>query len=464
MDTLESSARTTSQDSTSESVLLPTEMVDYVVDFLHDDMDSLRSCTLVSKQWLPAGSFHLFHCIRWPPCDDQWTWCATHPDTHCKCHLLDDSGTLDGILSLLTTCTRISVNVRSLLIKMEWYGPGAATFSRVTTPQQLSSVLILIPKLVTLEIYSLQFSTTHSVASLPKGCSIQTLRLESLAVDVDFRSLSIFLSHFPSIQTLQVWSTTPLQPSDTAASTAQTLPVHVQDLDISILSRDRTWFDFLSANLDMAALTSLSHYHSSHQDTRTAEYEAYIAAAHGFLRNCSNLRVLKWRSIPTPELRSHPSVCPTLDEIHFTFSSQHIYHAYWNSIAEFLNSRIASAATTAVVDFTYVLLVYSDFEDWNFAAYQNVFREEFGSLDWAALNSAFARLQYLRMEVRLHFSKARLWGETSPSGDVNQRAGPGVWLEQVEECRAATETFIRSRLSMESHQKLELCVSFHVRH
>ncbi|RDX44474.1 hypothetical protein OH76DRAFT_1094686 [Lentinus brumalis] len=45
------------------SVILPGELSDTVVDFLHDDKDSLRQCSLVCKAWLSSSRLHLFNTI-----------------------------------------------------------------------------------------------------------------------------------------------------------------------------------------------------------------------------------------------------------------------------------------------------------------------------------------------------------------------------------------------------------------
>ena len=39
---------------------LPPELLDYIVDLLHDDLDALRKCCLVSKSWIPRTRKHLF--------------------------------------------------------------------------------------------------------------------------------------------------------------------------------------------------------------------------------------------------------------------------------------------------------------------------------------------------------------------------------------------------------------------
>jgi len=40
--------------------VLPPEVIDLIIDFLHDDKPSLAACTLISKDFLPSTRFHLF--------------------------------------------------------------------------------------------------------------------------------------------------------------------------------------------------------------------------------------------------------------------------------------------------------------------------------------------------------------------------------------------------------------------
>jgi ankyrin repeat protein len=41
-------------------VRLPNELQDMIIDFLHDDQDALRSCSLVCKSWIPSARLHRF--------------------------------------------------------------------------------------------------------------------------------------------------------------------------------------------------------------------------------------------------------------------------------------------------------------------------------------------------------------------------------------------------------------------
>jgi hypothetical protein len=43
--------------------IIPPELIDAVLDFLHDDRVVLYACAVVCKAWLPSCRFHLFSCI-----------------------------------------------------------------------------------------------------------------------------------------------------------------------------------------------------------------------------------------------------------------------------------------------------------------------------------------------------------------------------------------------------------------
>ena len=40
---------------------LPPELVDVIIDFLHDEPRALKNCALVSRSWLLSSRYHLFH-------------------------------------------------------------------------------------------------------------------------------------------------------------------------------------------------------------------------------------------------------------------------------------------------------------------------------------------------------------------------------------------------------------------
>jgi len=60
---------------------LPAELLDYIVDHLHDTEDALRNCCLVSKSWIPRTRKHLFAEVRFGGPEDFDAWEETFPVT-----------------------------------------------------------------------------------------------------------------------------------------------------------------------------------------------------------------------------------------------------------------------------------------------------------------------------------------------------------------------------------------------
>ena len=51
-------------ETTMSNPILPEELLDYIVDLLHDRVVVLRSCCLVPKSWIPRTQRHLFTKIK----------------------------------------------------------------------------------------------------------------------------------------------------------------------------------------------------------------------------------------------------------------------------------------------------------------------------------------------------------------------------------------------------------------
>ncbi len=49
---------------------IPPELCDQTIDYLWDDLDALRACSLTSKDWLPSSRFHLFRNVRLRDAED----------------------------------------------------------------------------------------------------------------------------------------------------------------------------------------------------------------------------------------------------------------------------------------------------------------------------------------------------------------------------------------------------------
>ena len=61
---------------------LPAELLDHIVDFLHDAQYALENCCLVSKPWSFRTQKHLFASIEFHTAADLKSWKKTFPD-HC---------------------------------------------------------------------------------------------------------------------------------------------------------------------------------------------------------------------------------------------------------------------------------------------------------------------------------------------------------------------------------------------
>ena len=68
-----------SAESTMPKPHLPRETLDYIIDLLHDEPETLRECCLVSKSWIPHARKHLFTDIKFRSVIDLESW-KTFPD------------------------------------------------------------------------------------------------------------------------------------------------------------------------------------------------------------------------------------------------------------------------------------------------------------------------------------------------------------------------------------------------
>ena len=59
---------------------LPAELLDYIVDHIHDAGDSLKNCCLTSSSWVPRTRKHLFTNVKFRGRNDLQSWKNTFPD------------------------------------------------------------------------------------------------------------------------------------------------------------------------------------------------------------------------------------------------------------------------------------------------------------------------------------------------------------------------------------------------
>jgi len=59
---------------------LPPEILDWIVDFLHDDPKALEGCCLVSKSWIPRARKHIFDEVSFITMEKLQSWKEMFPD------------------------------------------------------------------------------------------------------------------------------------------------------------------------------------------------------------------------------------------------------------------------------------------------------------------------------------------------------------------------------------------------
>jgi hypothetical protein len=67
-------------ETTMSNPHLPAEILDHIIDHLHDTADALKNCCLVSKSWVPRTQIHLFADIGFPAVESLQSWKETFPD------------------------------------------------------------------------------------------------------------------------------------------------------------------------------------------------------------------------------------------------------------------------------------------------------------------------------------------------------------------------------------------------
>ncbi|OCH84593.1 hypothetical protein OBBRIDRAFT_798936 [Obba rivulosa] len=86
----------------SQSRTFPAELFDNVIDFLHDDRDALKNCSLTCHSWLPSAGYHIFGTIRLVG--------YSYPN---------DLPRLGNFLQLLRANSRLGLFVRSLDVHLD---------------------------------------------------------------------------------------------------------------------------------------------------------------------------------------------------------------------------------------------------------------------------------------------------------------------------------------------------------
>lgn len=165
--------------SRTATITLPAELIDQVIDHLHDDVLALRACCITSRAWVSRARYHIFHDI------------------------LLSADRADAFAMLLETSPHISHFVKSLNIK----GEADQIFNK--SDYLVAVVPAIAPKLTRLKnlrIDSVTLAHLHPkvLSALIQGFpELEELYLSSVTFD-RFRDFAAFIVAHPSLKCLDL--------------------------------------------------------------------------------------------------------------------------------------------------------------------------------------------------------------------------------------------------------------------
>lgn len=243
---------------------IPPELCDMVVDFLHEDKDTLASCTLVSRSWLRVARYHLFDSI--------YVHCEQDPDTFTK------------FLVYLQTTPSIRAYIKDLCF--DGYNEAPDLVDSLKSPY-LAAVLALLPQVLTVSAINCQWgpSTLPSDAALvqQRQIPLRSLYINSFVADSESpRNKLGVLRHFSHIDHLHlanVWlghfdvDSADMDKVGSEGSTDPLPATQVNILSLSMADICLNFLEYLRIQPFMKSLSSLrvidlfhAQYLEEHQD------------------------------------------------------------------------------------------------------------------------------------------------------------------------------------------------------
>jgi hypothetical protein len=161
---------------------LPAEILDHIVNYLHDTEDVLRNCCLVSKSWVPHTRIHLFATVDFPTVEVLESWKKTFPDpstspAHCARTLsvgclevvtagdAEAGGWITGfscVVSLKVGTPRLGTGPPSSLVPFHGFSPALKSLHVGPTAVPLPRIFDLILSFPLLE--DLTVVTSHDTS------------------------------------------------------------------------------------------------------------------------------------------------------------------------------------------------------------------------------------------------------------------------------------------------------------
>jgi hypothetical protein len=310
----------------SRQPFIPQEVIDYIIDHLHDDKETLRKCSLVSRAWLPSSSLHLFECLAWPPCFHAWD---DIPSRTCRCSTLDHSSFWEVLLDFCRGSSRVHKNVRRLRVRFQWtvVDPHWARleYQNRISLEELSAGLDLLPHMRDLVLVNLGLRRApYSRVSKARKVLDKLIFVDPRLRTADFshsdglRVLEFF-SIFGKISTLvlsTVWDTGMEEAmiEDVTSSFAKSPN---QLLEIDSLEIEHSWPPAIARYFRLLAATTNLNIISSFRLRYTMGWlsEPMIESIHDFLQSATNLASLSMDAVGYSQLLTISSACPRLREL-----------------------------------------------------------------------------------------------------------------------------------------------------
>lgn len=333
---------------------LPQETCDNVIDNLQNDVDALRTCSLVCRDWASSTARHLFSNLHWPLCIhslNSYLVRNRQPAGQGCPHTSPDGHGLAALLALLTP--RLSKNIRNLHFGFPTAPVIELYSSRRSTPRspypeaiqpcatlpELLAFMDALPRLHSLELASVSLkphdSPSHSTTTVCCTRSLATLTINE-CTSVQFRGRPTFqfsvgttcqfLRHFTRITTLRFEHIKTLIQDDgpphmhpevpASDDSARTPPLRVETLVLSQCSLQAVSaiLSALQNELDVSGLTTLvlEGYHLDHSRFQPAADPVLAAALPALLRRATRLAVLFCEPCFYPHLHPVPATLRAL--------------------------------------------------------------------------------------------------------------------------------------------------------
>ncbi|KJA23662.1 hypothetical protein HYPSUDRAFT_214992 [Hypholoma sublateritium FD-334 SS-4] len=194
----------------------PAEITDMIIDYLHNEIDALKACTLVCRQWIKASRYHLLPTIN-----------------------IYDTNSYDKAFAELAAPKSFLPDSVSAL-KVALYLPGGTKAKKAQVLERCFGLMRYLPLLKTLELHGICSWPRSLYVLRSEGARISKLVLSNCSFS-PARDILRFFSLFPALENL---SCALLSLHDWATPVPYEQPImlrklHLDELSLSTISKCR---------------------------------------------------------------------------------------------------------------------------------------------------------------------------------------------------------------------------------